>query len=130
MNNQRNEYIESCIADFREVQKDNKLVIHYVLDRKGRRCGVIVAALPEGSNKPLMGWSLCNMKKDNFNKYIGIMKALDRLQHGNPMIDDGTFFIPPSIEWDLPYFSERVERYFKTIPAVDVASIEPPLTTG
>jgi hypothetical protein len=113
---QRNAYITECRDKFREVQKDNKVLIHYIRNRKDQRCGVILAAKPEGSDHPLMGWSLCNMKRDNFNKYIGIMKALDRLQHGNPMIDDGTFFIPTTIENELERFSERVERYFKVTP--------------
>jgi hypothetical protein len=112
----RNAYITECRNNFKEVQKDNKVLIHYIRNRKGQRRGVILAAKPEGSDHPLMGWSLCNMKRDNFNKYIGITKALDRLQHGNPMIDNETFFIPVTIEDELERFSERVERYFKVTP--------------
>jgi hypothetical protein len=125
----RNAYITECQNNFKEVQKDNKLLIHYIKDRKNRRVGVIISAKPEGSDHPLMGWSLCNIKRDTFNKYIGICKALDRLQHGNPMIDDETFFIPTTIENELERFSERVERYFKVTPVpitvTTPTSIEP-----
>ena len=168
---QRNQYITECQDKFREVQKDNKLLIHYILDKPkeyrefeeqlkvlrdqekfddvtfnrilkeyyfqhpiktGNRIGVLVAAKPDGSDHPLMGWSLCNVKRDKFNKYIGICKALDRLQHGNPMIDDGTFFIPTTIEYELERFSERVERYFKIVPVPVAANstntVIPPTT--
>lgn len=156
LDNNRKAYIADKKADFVQVQKDNKLLIHYILDRpteicefedtlgslyeggkfdegvyetlltehqkeakhkKGRRVGVIVAARPENTDRPLMGWSLCNMKKDRFNKYVGICKALDRLQYGNPRIDEDTFFIPNSVKNELVYFSQRVEAYFHTLPA-------------
>ena len=116
METNRKLYIDKCRAEFEEIRKDNKLLIHYILDRKRRRVGVLVAAKPDGGEVPLMGWSLCNMKRDNFNKYIGLCKALDRLQHGNPVIDDEDFFIPNTVACELPHFSERVERYFKTLP--------------
>lgn len=116
----RKEFIEECRREFEEVRKDNKVLIHYILDRKGRRIGVLLAAKPVDADGPLMGWSLCNIKRDSFNKYIGIRKALDRLQHGSPMIDDDTFFFPTSIEADLPYFATRVERYFKTADNIPV----------
>lgn len=114
----RKEYIAECRADFEDLRKDHKILLHYILDRKGRRIGVLLAAKPIDSDRPLLGWSLCNIKRDQFNKYIGICKALDRLQHGNPMIDDDTFFFPNTVQSLLPYFADRVERYFKA-PAED-----------
>jgi hypothetical protein len=172
MNTARAEYIAECRKDFKEIQKDNRLLIHYILDKPreinpfeetietfmdtgeineavgkeillayylthpkktGKRVGVLIAAKPEGSDKVLMGWSLCNMERDFFNKYIGIAKALDRLQNGNPMLDDDTYFIPNTIEDELEYFSERVERYFKTVPAAVVTTtnaVVPTTNTG
>lgn len=115
----RKEFIAKCRAEFEEVHKDNKLLIHYVLDRKERRIGVLLAAKPADRGGPLMGWSLCNMKRDSFNKYIGLAKALDRLQHGSPMINDETFFFPASIQEDLSYFAGRIERYFNPKPKVE-----------
>jgi hypothetical protein len=120
MDANRKEFIAECRKVFEDTRKDNKILIHYILDRKGRRVGVLLAAKPVEADGPLMGWSLCNIKRDQFNKYIGIAKALDRLQHGSPMIDDDTFYFPTSIETDLPYFAARVERYFKTVPDVTV----------
>lgn len=118
MDASRKAYIEDCKREFEEVRKDNKILLHYILDRKGRRIGVILAAKPVGGDSPLMGWSLCNMKRDQFNKYIGINKALTRLQHGNPTIDDETLFFPNTVEAEIPYFMSRVERYFKTVDKV------------
>ena len=116
MDHNRREYIEECRQEFEQLRKDHKILLHYVLDKKGRRVGVLLAAKPDGSDQPLMGWSLCNIKRDQFNKYIGIVKALDRIQHGNPMIDDDTFFFPNSVQEYMPYFAERVERYFNPKP--------------
>jgi hypothetical protein len=121
----RKSFIDECRADFEECRKDNKLLIHYVLDRKGRRIGVLVAAKPSDAVQPMMGWSLCNIKRDSFNKYIGLVKALDRLQYGNPMIDDETFFFPTSIQADLVHFADRIERYFNPKPKTeDVPKVE------
>lgn len=118
MDHNRTEYIAECRKEFEELRKDHKMLLHYILDKKGRRTGVLLAVKPLDGTQPLLGWSLCNIKRDSFNKYIGICKAYDRVQNGNPMIDDDTYFFPNTVEAELPYFTERVERYFKTVENV------------
>ena len=114
METHRTQYIEKCKENVASILKDNKVLIHYIKNRKGKRVGVLVAAKPEGQDIPMIGWSLCKVSVEPFNKYIGLMKAFSRIEQGCPFIDEETPYLPNSVEAVMPVFENRIKRYFKT----------------
>lgn len=111
----RTQYVLECKEKLADILKDNKILIHYVKDHKNQRKGVLVAAKPSDSPVPLIGWSMCHTPLDRFNKYIGIIKAIHRIENGCPTIDEEKTepFLPNSVKRLLPVFESRVKRYFK-----------------
>jgi hypothetical protein len=107
-------YIGKCKENVASILKDNKVLIRYIKNRHGQRVGVLVAAKPQGSEIPMIGWSLCKVSVEPFNKYIGLIKAFARIEEGCPFIDEDTPAIPNSIGAVLPIFEDRIKRYFKT----------------
>lgn len=97
--------------------KDGNFVLdskpYYFQNKKGPRTGVIVACKPADTSEIRFGWSLCHSNLDSFNKYVGLMKALDRLENGSPMIEDEYLYLPKCIENDMAAFMERAKKYFK-----------------
>jgi hypothetical protein len=109
----RTQYVEKCKKEVAELLKDNKIIISYIKNHKNQRIGVLVATKPLDSPTPLIGWSLCKISAEPFNKYIGLVKAIKRIEDGCPMVDEETPFLPNTVERVLPKFEERVKRYFK-----------------
>lgn len=106
-------YIETCKQNVAHLLENNKVLIHYTRDFKGNRTGVLVAAILPDEDTPSYGWSVCHPKKDRFNKYIGICKAVERMTLGVPTDEDGVPVLPLTILEMLPEFEKRVGRYFK-----------------
>jgi hypothetical protein len=109
----RIEYINTCKEAFAQAMENNKILIHYVRDWRGNRIGVLTAAILENDERPSYGWAMCHPKKDHFNKYIGLSKALERMVLGSPTNEDGTLILPPLVLETMPEFEKRVVRYFK-----------------
>lgn len=114
METNRLQYIEKCKQNVASILKDNKVLIHYIKNRKGQRVGVLVAVKPKESEVPMSGWSLCKVSVEPFNKYIGLIKAFSRIEQGCPFISDEEPYLPRSVEEVMPIFEERIKRYFKT----------------
>ncbi len=116
MVNARNSYVNKCKDFVSHFTANNSTLIHYVRNKKGQKIGVIVAARTELYDYPVVGWSLCNIKKERFNKYIGLQKALSRAVDKN----DGATLEDFGVKHTLPQatlkhfgdFRVRAERYF------------------
>jgi hypothetical protein len=112
-------YIETCKNNVAHLLENNKVLIHYTRDFRGNRTGVLVAAVLPNETVPSYGWSVCHPKKDRFNKYIGICKAVERMTLGSPAAEDGSLLLPNTILEALPEFENRVARYFKMEPVTN-----------
>ena len=66
----------------------------------------------------------CHPKKDRFNKYIGISKAMKRMVLGCPTDEAGNLILPPLVMDTMPEFEKRVARYFKLEPEETVEDIK------
>ena len=113
MNTNRNEHIDTCKLLVSEAVKRRAILIHYIRNRKYLPIGVLVGYKNE-EGVPNVGWALCNIKKERFNKYIGIAKAMDRAINGVPTDRDGEPLMPESVLKEMDNFIERCDRYFHT----------------
>lgn len=77
-------------------------LMKYIKDNKGRRIGVLVS-----NQYNSVGWSLCNIRKEKFDKEKGIEIARGREAKGTLTA------IPMSIVEQVAEQLERSRRYFK-----------------
>jgi hypothetical protein len=76
------------------------MIFEYVRNKKRQRIGVVVAL-----DKTSIGWSACNIKKDRFDKELGLKIAMGRAEHSvSP--------IPPHILPTFNYMVDRAYRYY------------------
>ena len=69
---------------------------------RGRPIGVLIAL-----SEHEIGWSLCHVTLEQFNKKIGVEIATGRAKNPNPKLE-----VPPTIIKELEYFKDRAKRYF------------------
>jgi len=84
----------------------NTEIHQFVLDKKGRRKGVVVAKLDPSDDAVYVGWSLTH-KNDKFDKERGLLIAKNRAYVGSNSV------IPQSIENDVLVMVKRAMKYFK-----------------
>jgi len=87
------------------------MIVQYI--RKGKKRikkGTMVAIPSREENKIYFGYSLCNLKKDKFNKDFGKAIAIDRA-----VIDNRPLIIPLSIQNVFAKFVDRCKKYYKQI---------------
>jgi len=80
-------------------------------NKHGHKTGVVLIALldnTEGRSMLFFGWSKCHVGLDTFNKWIGIYKAIQRLE-------DPTAKLPSSFEDAFNDMTLRARHYFKQI---------------
>lgn len=92
--------------------------VEKVNGKKGHRRGVLVAEKVNGV--PIIGWSLCHLGLDKFNRATALKMARERIRMvAEEMESDSderqsdAFKIPPTIQLHLDGFKRRCERYFK-----------------
>lgn len=91
---------------FDDVKIPKHTVIQYVRNKKRIPCGVIVAVkTPEGF---AFGYSLCNKKKDLFNKRTALKIAI-----GRAISKTNENCLPSSISKIASRFTERCNKYYK-----------------
>lgn len=74
---EREKYIESCKKLFHTAQKKyGKILIDYVRDRHYKPVGCVLAYKEKKTGKLYFGWSKCNVKMDEYNRHVGLVKAL------------------------------------------------------
>ena len=100
------DYINECRAKFHNFFVNNRCLIRYIRKGPGKPpIGVVVAFKDKNDGLPTVGASLCN-KKDRWNKYIGLMKAIESAEKDT--WDNLPYTLLPHAE-DMYY---RAERYF------------------
>lgn len=122
MVNARNSYVNKCKDFVSHFTANNSTLIHYVRNKKGQKIGVLVAVRTDHFDFPVVGWSQCNIKRERFNKYIGLVKAIQRALDGTPLENFGKVdeSIPQETLRHYGDFLLRAERYFyKTVEDVD-----------
>lgn len=90
------------------------MIVQYIYTRgKGnkKKHGVWVAQ-NVGNNKFAIGYSLCNLKLDKFDRVRGIGLAKERLKA------KGFLDIPESLDKEFVKFYHRAKRYFKGLTCV------------
>lgn len=107
----KNEYIAHCQKESQEFLKTHKYLLRYVKNPHGHKVGVVLIALldnTEGKSMLFFGWSKCHVGLDVFNKWIGVYKAIQRLQ-------DPLAVLPRSFEEEFNNLVARSRRYFKQV---------------
>jgi hypothetical protein len=122
-------YISECKQKVAELFNKKKVLVQYIYKggdspstwreamqkgekpNRGRKVGVVVA-VKDGS-KVSYGWSKCNLTAENFNRYMGIVKALSRLTTLEEISSDNT--LPSLVRDQLPLLLDRTKRYYKDV---------------
>lgn len=74
--NSRESYIQSCKATIQNLLQQRKLYIYYLRYKDKTPYGVVVGIV--NNNDIFVGYSKCNLKDDRWNRYIGIMQAINK----------------------------------------------------
>lgn len=97
----------------------NEIAQFITVERGGRtqRRGVLVAEKVNGM--PIVGWSLCHLGKDEFDRDMALTIARERIRLvGEDSQRAERHEIPHSVQKYMPHFVRRCERYFKSKPVV------------
>jgi len=109
--NNRNEYIENCKKENQQVLGP-KFLVQYLRDKHGRPVGLALAYKQNDEVK--VGWSKCNTTLENFDKQIGINKAINNSVELNSVkfVQKSTE-IPNSLRYTVTSLVDRASRYYK-----------------
>lgn len=93
------------------------MISEYIKKKDGTKIGLMVATTDEFNGVFSIGWSVCNIKKDKFNKTAALNIALTRAKSslcGKDVFytEDGPRF-PSHIEESLRSFFHRTKTYYK-----------------
>lgn len=81
------------------------MLVSYVRDKNRNRIGVVVAI-----DRDKIGWSLCHIGLDRFNKDFGLKIATGRARRGK-MVN-----IPQTVKSTFDKMENRARAYYKTPP--------------
>jgi hypothetical protein len=104
---------ELFAAQCREANKgllSSGALLRYSRDNRKRKLGVVIAF--KRDNVVQVGYSKCNVQLEEFDRDIGIAKAIQRAQP----LEQYLHFqvpVPNSMEMDILAMCERAARYFK-----------------
>lgn len=90
--------------------KKNKWIFQYLRKKNGAPYGVLVAVRKQNGDVSV-DFSLCNIKKDKFNKSMALEIAVGRALSDKVPVDRK---LPPSILKEIDKFNDRASRYYKT----------------
>jgi hypothetical protein len=107
MNSGREQYIEQCKQENQKVLSTRHL-LKYERDKNGQPVGVVIAFKDENEIVKL-GWSKCNVKEEQFNKNIGINKAISRARDYREVDERDA---PYKTQKEISDMIERLGRYF------------------
>lgn len=111
----RKEHAETCKAANQSVMS-NKYLLKYQRDKHGRPTGVVIA-FKDLNNKVRLGWSKCNVKLEQFDKHIGINKAIGASIPVFPAEPNLNHYlkevVPNSLSKLVSEMKERAVKYFK-----------------
>lgn len=116
MSNSKEQYIQDCMKENSEVFIKRPLV-EYVRNKKGHAVGVVVAFRDPFDDNVCIGWSLCNIKVERFNKHIGLNKALNRAEPidaaSHRFYTSNGYCVPLSAKETYEHLLYRAVNYFK-----------------
>ena len=107
----REQYVESCKEVIERVLVPGQTLIQYVRTKKGMLRGVVVAFRNPRSNEINIGWSLCNIKEERFDKTIGLNKAVTRSVQLISWVYDSE--LPHTVRDVYDMVRERARKFFK-----------------
>lgn len=111
----RQEHVLLCKQENSRVL-NGKYRLKYKRDKHGRPVGLVISFKDE-ANIVRVGWSKCNTKLEQFDKHIGINKAISNtysLESAEFISRNGTSkVLPNSLREDVKEMVERASRYFK-----------------
>ena len=107
-----NKEIKDIIDGHRELNTTS--LFQFIKSASGKKKGVLLA-FRQGT-EIYIGWALCNLRVDEFDKDFGYILAYRRAlaSHKKNKIS-----VPPSICKDYTKFIDRVKRYYKDIKIPD-----------
>lgn len=109
-------YIERCEKVVAKELNTRTTLLEYVRNKRGHACGLVVAYRDSLMGQVLVGWSLCNIKLEKFNKNIGLCKAIDRaldLEYAEAYKVRSNERVPRSVEETYVRVLARAKAYFK-----------------
>jgi len=116
----RQEYVAACQEENKSLLQSTHVLLEYKRDRHRRKIGVVLAyKQPDG--QVLVGYSKCHIGMDEFDRDIGIAKAVKRAAPVNRLVeyltkrngDAGVAGdVPNSLELDVLAMCERAARFF------------------
>jgi hypothetical protein len=80
------------------------MIFGYVKNENGKRIGVVAATSPDN-----IGWSMCHIPKDKFDKKLGLQIAVGRANVGTAAIMPRK----PELETAMASLKYRIPKYFK-----------------
>lgn len=87
-------------------QKHKTTMVHqYIRNKRGVPKGVLLAMVIPGSNTVRIGWSMCHLRKDKFDKQRAVDLAIGRMKRDS--------VVPQSIKRTIVDFYDRWTKFFK-----------------
>jgi len=86
-------------------KKQTTMVHQYIRNKRGVPKGMLVAMVIPGSNTVRIGWSMCHLKKDKFDKQRAVDLAIGRMKRDS--------VVPQSIKRLIVDFYDRWTKFFK-----------------
>lgn len=113
MDKAREAYIERCETEVKRFLKTHKNMFRWIKDEHGQKTGVVIFAVIAGKEGEYLsyGYSLCNMAKDKFNRWIGLAKAISRLWE--PGMPRKKYSREIELDDNLYDMEHRAVKYFK-----------------
>jgi hypothetical protein len=97
-----------------------KIMIEYVRTKKRQKRGVLAAKKING--KVFIGWSMCKLKMDKFDRDRGKQIAIGRANKG--VMNDDSIKLPGCIKKQAREFKKRCEKYYDTN---QIILVQPPV---
>lgn len=98
-------FIASCKKFVQQQIADKNILINYLRDNDNNPYGVVVAVKTGDSFN--VGASVCNTKKDSFNRYVGVYIAAQRALKANSVLNGDNIFR------SLCKLSSRASKYWR-----------------
>jgi hypothetical protein len=92
----------------------NQHLLYYKRDKKGRKIGLVLA-YKDSANNVVVGWSMCNVKRERggFDRDMGLAHAIRNSyylnDYNNPEVLNK---VPHGIRKELDYMVDRARRYY------------------
>jgi hypothetical protein len=104
---ERQKFEASAERKVKAFQAFHPVLSEFVTKSNGKRRGVVVSFLE--NEKIYVGCSLCNLRRDKWNNYVGLNYAIERASSDYADLPK----VPQSCRAGVEKMIERARRYFK-----------------